>query len=220
MAFYIPMTQNTILPSLGVAVGTSSHIPIHTIDSSCHTQRGFDSRGCFGTNCHDACCQYGADVDLASYALIKQHASSIGEIVHSSFDAWFESSPVALSSDFLGGGSVRSRVGNDGYCVFHIPDGKGCALYQLAFSGIDKEIVPSICRLYPLSWDDGVLRAATHLESTCNCVADPGTLNSDEFGPRRSILETQIEDVKAIFQFDKLYTIVEPRRKEKVVGVV
>ncbi len=208
------MTRNVDISYVPV-----SRISIHTIHTSCHTQRGFDSRGCFGSDCHDACCQYGADIDFNSYDLIQMHVGDIERIVGSSCSTWFEEGSIVMSSEFLGGGSVRSRVGDDGYCVFHVPGGKGCALYQLAFSGVDLGIVPSICRLYPLTWDKGVLQASTHLEPTCNCVFDTplesvdGSLSND--GVRRSILYTQRRDVADIFQVQELYTIDEPRRRKK-----
>ena len=174
-------------------------IALDFIDPLCYVQRGFDGRGCYGSDCHDACCRYGADVDRATHTLIMDHVDSLEKKVGSDRTQWF-SEAWSGQADFLGGDSIRSNVGADGYCVFHVPNGKGCALYQLAFSGIDLTIVPSICRVYPLSWDGGQLKVSDHLEPSCNCV-------HASHCSTHSLLETQTHEVEKIFQ------IAEPQRK-------
>ncbi len=174
-------------------------IAVHSVDSSCYFQKGFDSRGCFGSSCNDACCRYGADVDSDSYDLIMEHKDSIENLTGVAAADWFNGR-WSGDSDFLGGNSIRSNVAERGYCVFHVAEGRGCALYGLASQGIDRTIIPSICRLYPLSWDKGLLVVSEYVEQSCNC-SDQSNVGG------QSILESQIREVEQIFQ------IQEPRLK-------
>ena len=154
---------------------------------------GFDQRGCYGCDCNDACCRYGADVDRESYDLIKAHSDEIEKLIGRSVDECFERE-WADDSEYLGGNAIRSRVGYNGYCRFHMPEGKGCSLYKLAIEkNLPRRIVPSICRLYPLTWDYGTMRVSDHIEPACN------TLAADNH-TRDNLVLTQRKEIADIFE--------------------
>ena len=78
--------------------------------------------------------------------------------------------------------------------MFHLPKGKGCALYKLVHERqLPKRLVPSICRLYPLTWGGEELTLSDDFYPKCNCThKNCGS---------RNILESQLEEVKDIFEF-------------------
>ncbi len=121
------------------------------------SQRGFDEQGCIGSACQDMCCAYGADVDKESYDLIQEHRAKIERVSSSRFEDFFEQE-WSGDKDFLGGNSIRSKVGKAGSCVFRLPGQKGCILFKLAAEeDLPRRIIPSICRLFPLTWNKDTL---------------------------------------------------------------
>ncbi|TFG63511.1 MAG: hypothetical protein E4H36_05415 [Spirochaetales bacterium] len=166
-------------------------IYIHTIPQQLNTRKGFSSRGCMGTSCEDSCCRFGCDVDRESYDLMHLHRLQLEKLTETSLEESFES--WSGDTEYLGSDSIRSRVGASGYCVFHNPLGKGCVLYMLARTGgVSKRIVPSICRLFPLTWQRGVLffsgeRGEDVIPENCDCCL----LAEDQ---RKTALETQAEE--------------------------
>jgi hypothetical protein len=168
-------------------------IPITAIDKAVHSFRGIDEEGCFRTECDDECCKYGADVDKETYELIVEHKriieTEIGINIERCFKkGWLNDEP------YLGGNAIQTRVGPHGFCTFHMPSGKGCVLYRLVNErGLPRRLIPSICRLYPLTWAEGKLCIADDLYPTCNCM------KKDGFG--QNILATQIKEVEDIFHF-------------------
>ncbi len=168
-------------------------LPIFRISSELSRQPGFDSRGCLGTDCEDECCRYGADVDRQSYEAIQKHKDLVERRTGSRFQDLFLKEWLP-DTEYPGGGAIRSSVGADGYCVFHIRNGRGCNLFKLALSGqAPIKIVPAICRTYPVQWDAGELKLSSHKEPRCNCYAadNPGT---------RSAWETQKEAILDLFE--------------------
>ena len=139
-------------------------ININKISNECNNQKGFDSIGCYGCNCDDSCCKYGADFDKSSYELVIKFRHLI------KMDNLFETDFTG-DMEFLGNDSVRSLV-SDGYCVFHKQEGKGCILYEIVNQNkeIDRMIIPSICRLFPLTWNNGELNISDNIPTDCNCL--------------------------------------------------
>ncbi len=167
-------------------------ISIHSIDKTVHSFRGIDEQGCFRTECDDECCKYGADVDKESHDLIFENREIIEAQIGQRLEKCFEKRWLNDDS-YLDGNAIETRVGRNGFCVFHMPAGKGCALYKIVHEkGLPRRLIPSICRLYPLTWSEGELRIADDLYPTCNCM------KKDAF--KKSILTTQMKEVMDIFK--------------------
>jgi Fe-S-cluster containining protein len=118
----------------------------------------------------DACCQYGADVDLFERDKILARADELRAILHPDAAAapWFTTEMEAMS-DFPSGQSVRTARFKDG-CVFLQHDGRGCAIHRASienkwdFHGTK----PHICRLFPLTYDeDSILIADDYIDYSC-----------------------------------------------------
>ena len=170
-------------------------IKITKIDGAVYAHKGFDEHGCIRSRCTDLCCAYGADVDREAYELIKQHKERIELLNTAAFEDFFENA-WSGDEDFLGGDSIRSRVGKDGHCIFRLPEQKGCILFKLAVEeGLPRRIIPSICRLFPLTWNNETLEyyAQEHVPQLCNCLEVHNTEG-------RSIFETQKEAIEDIFE--------------------
>lgn len=103
----------------------------------------------------DACCQYGADTDLAERDAILRHAGEIRAALRADAAAapWF-TEPAERDDDFPSGWTVRTATLGDG-CVFLAHDGRGCAIHLASLqSGFDLNgVKPHVCRLYPLTYD-------------------------------------------------------------------
>ncbi|OGV70349.1 MAG: hypothetical protein A2283_13955 [Lentisphaerae bacterium RIFOXYA12_FULL_48_11] len=173
-------------------------IKISAISEKCHVQKGFGQDGCLGSNCGDACCRYGADFDRTAFNLVFKHRELTESLTGIKLEHCFEGE-WSGDRDFLGGDSIRSNVGPSGYCVFHMPEGKGCVLYKLVFNaGVSRRILPSVCRLYPLTWDRGKLSVYDErddgdiIEPDCVCL-DPD--KSSVF----NLLVTQKHEIDDIF---------------------
>lgn len=174
-------------------------IKILKISKKCYLQKGFDDHGCYGCECDDSCCKFGADFDKESYDLVAENKQIIGEIIGKRIENWFE---IKFSNDleYLGKNSIRSIKGENGYCVFHKQKGKGCILYQLVSSGkiTNRRIIPSICRLFPLSWNKSELIVCDEEGGTipkdCNCLKSNIT--------RKSLFDTQKKEIDDIFDIN------------------
>lgn len=177
-----------------------SKIHISRISTRARQSRGFDESGCFGCACVDGCCRYGADFDLETVDLLLQHRSLIEARIGRTIEDCFETTH-GTNPEFLGGGSWRSRTGQDGFCVFHKLRGKGCVLFELALHhGCPPRIVPTICRLFPLTWDRGEILFYDELPDgeiplVCN-IRDPENRTS------RLAVETQKLVIEDVFDCD------------------
>ena len=170
-------------------------IKITRIDDAVYAHRGFDESGCIKSQCTDMCCAYGTDVDREAYELIKQHKEQIELLSAVAFEDFFENT-WSGDRDFLGGDSIRSRIGKEGCCIFRFPEQKGCILFKLAMEdGLPRRIIPSICRLFPLTWNNGTLEyyEREHVPEACNCLEAQNREG-------RSIFETQRESIEDIFE--------------------
>jgi hypothetical protein len=172
------------------------------ISDQCFTQKGFNEAGCYGCDCNDSCCKFGADFDKESYDLVIANNEEIEKLVNRKIEDCFEKE-WSNDSEFLGNNSIRSVKGDHGYCIFHNTEGKGCILYKLESQGkINRRIIPSICRLFPLSWENGNLivyheQKDSVIPHDCNCVESINTTS-------KNILETQKEEILDIFNLDVL----------------
>lgn len=176
-------------------------IPIKKISSLCHSKKGFDARGCYGCACTDLCCQYGADFDAESHALVVKHRKLIESMIGRKIESCF-SKGWSNETEYLGGNMIRCNTGPDGFCSFHNPKGKGCVLYMLTNKRkISRRIVPSICRIFPLTWDGGKLMfyeedGGYKLPRSCNCV-------EAENKTCENVLQSRKEEFEDIFEFAK-----------------
>ena len=115
----------------------------------------------------DACCQHGADVFYSEKSAILRRASEIASVLKPEQrrpETWFdERDPEVISEEpfveVIRTATTDLEVDTSG-CVFlnHVGE-RGCGLHFAALKhGFDPaEIKPSVCRLYPLSLDDGRL---------------------------------------------------------------
>jgi hypothetical protein len=68
-------------------------------------------------------------------------------------------------------------------------------LYKLVNEkGLPRRLIPTICRLYPLTWGNQELFIAEDLYSKCNCTHKNCS--------SKNILETQKEEVEDIFDIE------------------
>ena len=121
----------------------------------------------------DACCQYGADVDLAERDAILSHAGQLKQLLSPEAAAapWF-TEQVEIDPDYPSGRHVRTAVHGDG-CVFLAHDGRGCAIHRASIeAGWDFHgIKPNICRLFPLTYDsDSILISDDYRDYSCAFV--------------------------------------------------
>ncbi len=127
--------------------------------------------------CDDVCCAHGVDVDEPTMLRILARADAIERAVDAPRDMWF-SSTLEDDPEHPGGKYARTRVRN-GYCVFHVLGGRGCALHAYALGeGIDyHDIKPMVSALFPLTFDGGLLHASTEIEDgTLVCGGSGPTL--------------------------------------------
>jgi hypothetical protein len=102
----------------------------------------------------DACCQYGADVDVGERDAILARASQLRAILAPEVRdlPWFTTSE-RVDADFPSGRHVRTATHGDG-CIFQAHDGRGCAIHRAAIEGdwAFDGVKPHICRLFPMSY--------------------------------------------------------------------
>lgn len=174
-------------------------IKIDKVSKKCFSQRGFDKKGCYGCSCKDLCCfEANVDVDKESYELILKHKDLIEPLIDKKIEECFEEGWYN-EKEYLGGNMKGALNREDNYCIFHNKTGKGCVLYRLvAEKNINKRMIPTICRIFPLSWGSKELVIYDEdgediIPEDCNCK-DPKNKT------KKSILETQKEEVKDIFE--------------------
>ncbi len=102
----------------------------------------------------EACCQYGADVDLGERNAILDHRADIAQLLvpAARLVPWF-GTEVEDDPDFPSGHNVRTAT-FEGGCVFLAHDRRGCAVHRASLKhGWDLNgVKPNICRLFPLSY--------------------------------------------------------------------
>jgi Fe-S-cluster containining protein len=128
----------------------------------------------------DACCQYGADVDLFERDKILARAGELKAILRPEVRdvAWFETE-VEPDADQPSGGLVRTAVHGEHGCVFLQHDKRGCAIHRASIEhGWDfRGTKPHVCRLFPLTYTtDEIMISDDYIDYSCAYVADAPTL--------------------------------------------
>lgn len=173
-------------------------IVIKKISKKVFTQKGFDERGCYGCDCKDLCCRHGCDVDFRCFEEIFKNRRIIEKALGKKLEDCFEKR-IYNSREYLGGKVARSKKLETGFCAFHNKEGKGCVLYKLVSKKkISRVSVPSICRLFPISWGDDTLYLYNEedgsIPKSCNIFEKQNKT-------KKSIFETQEKEIKDIFEF-------------------
>ncbi len=176
------------------------------VDAAIFTARYFtDCLAC--TFCGDQCCTHGVDVDRYHYERIVAHADALERFTGISRDRWFETE-VEDDPEVPGGATYRTRV-EDGTCVFHNRNGRGCRLQTFcATQGIDHhELKSMVDCLFPLTFADGVLRPADD--------AADGSLVCLERGP--TLYRGQREELRYYFG-DALVAALDPLERQRATA--
>lgn len=126
----------------------------------------------------DACCQYGADTDLAERDGILAHRDEIRAVLRPEVRElpWFTEEKV--DRDFPSGRFVRTQRHGDG-CLFLQHDGRGCAIHRASVeNGWDfRGIKPAICRLFPLTYmEDKIVVSDDYDDYSCAQLPNAPTL--------------------------------------------
>ncbi|MBI5887298.1 MAG: hypothetical protein HZB82_01120 [Deltaproteobacteria bacterium] len=171
-------------------------IAIKKVAPELKSHNGLFGEGCTGSRCGDECCQWGCDVDLATLDLIMKHRDLVEPLVGRKIEKCFKTELVK-DDDYIGGAFRETVVRKaDKRCAFHLTGGtRGCSLFFLwAAKGISKRIVPTICRVYPITWHRGRLFLDSPIIETCKCLDKPPTGKKPP-----SLLQTQRKEVRALF---------------------
>ncbi len=141
------------------------------------------------TSCGDACCQYGADIEMPRMTTILQHADALEQFINVSREQWFRTDPddigILPDGDYPGGEYSRTGVAeipvgrsphNTEACVFLDPVDRGCRLHRFGLAnGIDvHEIKPMVCILFPLSFSEGDLFPSIEFDDDDLVCSGPG----------------------------------------------
>lgn len=119
--------------------------------------------------CNDSCCQYGCDVNLGERDRLLALAPELGPFVQAPPERWFKTE-VHADPEYPTGGFVRSELVG-GSCVFLSQDGRGCAIHRFAVkTGRDYHALkPMVCWLFPVCWDQRVLRPSYDVRDDLVC---------------------------------------------------
>lgn len=171
-------------------------IKIRRVDEEIKKRKGLFDGGCKTARCNDDCCMWGCDVDASSLKLILKHKGVIEPLIGRTVEECF-STPVKRDNDYVGGAYRETLVRKeDGRCAFHLAGKRGCSLFiAWAKHGAPKMTVPTICRIYPVTWHRGKLFADSPIKKLCKCM---------EKTPRGekvpSMFETQKKEILALFE--------------------
>lgn len=124
----------------------------------------------------DACCQYGADVDLGERDRILGRADEIRRLLlpWAAGHPWF-TAEEKVDPDFPSGHHVRTTTLGEG-CLFLAHDGRGCAIHRASIeNGWDmRGTKPHVCRLFPLSYDAEAIVLSDDYPDY-SCAGDPAS---------------------------------------------
>jgi hypothetical protein len=170
------MTTTPLLPLTRPYADRDGLPVLHQVDPRIFGERYFAA--CMDcTFCHDSCCQYGARVDPIWQERLAARAGALEEFLGIPRTQWFEDW-VEPDQDYAGGRFTRTRL-VDGACVFLNRRGRGCQLHSFALAnGLDpRELKPTVCNLFPVLWEQGVLNPALEvLERSLVCLGPGETL--------------------------------------------
>ena len=145
---------------------------------------------------HDACCQYGCDINLFEKAAIEKRREDIAKVMSPEAQAapWFDESEIFVDNDVPSGHVIRSAVMHDG-CVFLQHDGRGCGIHRAAIEqGWNfREAKPSICWLYPMSYEnDEIFLSSDYPDYSCAFSADAPTVYQVCRGSMRDVFGDEL----------------------------
>lgn len=127
----------------------------------------------------EACCQYGADVDVTERDAILTHAPQLRALlVPAAREAPWFTDEVQRDPDYPSGEHVRTAV-FEGGCVFLAHDRRGCAIHRAALEGgwDFHQVKPHICRLFPMSYEgDAICISDDYEDYDCADAAGAPTL--------------------------------------------
>lgn len=175
-------------------------IKITRVAPETKTHNGLFDEGCYGCDCDDECCEYGCDVDLGTLKVILKHRDQIEPLIKRKIENCFQT-PVIMEDDYIGGGYRSSAVRkSDNRCVFHLRRKRGCSLFYIWSKKLaPKTVVPTICRIFPLTWHHGALFIDSPVRKKCKASHK----TADGKKPP-SLFETQIKDLRALFDIKGL----------------
>jgi Fe-S-cluster containining protein len=157
------------------------------------------------TFCQDACCQYGADIDLRVVTELEKYRPELEAYLDVPRADWFREDPEDIgyrdAPEYPTGKYTRTQVvdppegrsfPNDGACVFLDPAGRGCRIHRFALDrGVDVHLIkPMVCLLFPVSFDQGELVPAVEL-------TEPGELVCQ--GPGETLFRSARPDLLYYF---------------------
>jgi len=157
------------------------------------------------TTCHDACCQYGADIELPRVAALEVYQKELEAYLGVPRADWFREDPedfgILEEAEYPGGLYTRTQVvdlpagrsaHNEWACVFLDPQERGCRIHRFALErGIDvHQIKPMVCLLFPVSFKEGTLCPAYEFEFEDELVCR---------GPGPTLYRSAREDIEWYF---------------------
>ncbi len=128
------------------------------------------------TFCNDGCCQHGCDVNLGERDRILALKDALKPHVAIPPERWF-ATEVHEDPEYPTGKFVRANVEN-GACVFLNRNTRGCGIHAFALAtGRDYHpIKPMVCWMFPICWDQRVLRPNSDVKVDLNCAGAGMTL--------------------------------------------
>lgn len=126
--------------------------------------------------CADACCAHGCDVNLGERERILAVKDELVPLVAAPPERWFDDE-IEEDPEVPTGKVVRANSEN-GACVFKRKNGRGCAIHALATAtGRDyHQLKPMVCWLFPVSWDQRVLKPSDDVGNGLICAGGGMTL--------------------------------------------
>lgn len=143
------------------------------VDTDIFSKRYFTS--CLDCHfCHDSCCAYGADVDVENVGRIDAAAGALEAYTEVPRSRWF-TGEYREDGEFPGGRFTRTQV-VDGACTFRNRAGRGCLIHGFSMArGLDYHALkPMVCSLFPLTFDDGLLRPSNEIRDGSLVCRDTG----------------------------------------------
>lgn len=173
--------------------------------------------------CHDACCQYGADIELPRVRAIEGYRAELESYLGVPRADWFREDPedvgILPEPEYAGGEYTRTAVvplpdgrspHNTEACVFLDPHGRGCRLHRFALErGIDVHAIkPMVCLFFPLSFKLGELIPAYEFEVDDLVCRGPGP----------SLYQSARDDVRYYFGPDLVAELDRLERHQAATG--
>jgi Fe-S-cluster containining protein len=141
------------------------------------------------TSCHDACCQFGVDIELPRVDALDRHRRELELFLKLPRSQWFRDDPddfgIELEPDYPGGAYTRTAVAplpdgrsshSEEACIFLDPGNRGCRIHQFALEQeIDvHDIKPMVCLMFPVLHAGGELIPAVEFEEGLLVCEGPG----------------------------------------------